>query len=1519
MRPIHRRSTGLFSAQPLLFATLLAGSGCSHGGGGGTAPFSQTALALDPHVARTTATELEFSGRLRGADAIRVIAPSGEIDVSASGGDFAVSVTLVPNRMNRIEFVGLSAAGERSLPVVTEVVQDQEAPELFVDCPADGAAIAFATVHVAGRVADRLSGAEGIRVTVNGIEAVVEIGIGTNGTFLAKSVPLVAGGPTTLTVEATDSLGNSATAQVAVAPQPPDTPRITRVDGDFQEARTLEFLPQPVGVVITRQGGEPFRDKLVTFTVARSDGQLSADGLTLSGPVMQMHTDRMGQAAVFWRLGTDAGCGNNRLVVTSGDVGGALTIFASAHPGAPKQIHISDGNGQRAEVRGPSALPLRVWVSDGPNGVEGIDVTFTPTSPTASLATVINGAEVSVNGPLTVPTGATGHAEVRYTLGVEPGEQEVEANFATNQGLPAVFTVHGLQRSAGVPTSFVGLVLDNARRPLSGATCILRQGDSATSPMTSDAGGRFRIDDIPFSGLSHLEVDGATVLGEDERYPHLGYEVQLVPQAENRLADDVLLPEIATGLRFDNTQDVVLSCPGIDGLRISVAAGSVRVPDPASPGAFLVPDATNPIELSISQVHTDDIPMPLPDGVAAPFAWTLQPAGTVFDPPARVSLPNMSGLPPASVVPLMSFDHDTGAFEIVASALVTCNGAEIETEDGGGIRKAGWGGVRTPPPPTTTVTTDDGGGGGWTASEGPIGSGYELIRQFKSPCSRLAPTTQEEYLAARMCEGDKAACAMQTARNFKLVPGTSCNPGPPGFADSVDLLKNALETLLNVLFSNRSLGAVGDGATEVLESESVSWSAPIAAEIVRGTARVTFGALPRPLEVGDGTSLSGLTQFGFGPESVGILTVRSIDPTPGSAVVEVVVVDPRSQPNLRLTLGGRVSSASILGGGQILNVPAVPGELMLPKLEVVGIGEVGVFIPAPLPPVPNGVTAFGVVPISAASELPTALEASATLNLLTPMEPTAMINVVGLLSGGVRRPLPGEAEGTTFATSNPAIVSVSSSGVVTLQGDGLAYVTARNDGIAAVVAIQATTGPLTTVEGFVQLPDGTPAPGAVVTSSILQSTTAMDFGRFSLERVPASTPITLWLSHTQDGQSFRATVQGVPPRPGQFTDVGIVTLAPASVPNEIPVFERMTGLLRVFDLDGGLLRVRQTNLDVTNAAMDPTGDLWVTNGTETLRRVRWSAAPLVVATGLLPGSTLASIAVAPDDTVWAMDTTAGRLAQFGPDASLRFDTPLVETDRIGEVAIGPYGPQSLDYHVFYVVTRDTGGATGVPFLVRHDARDLQAPPLVKQIDTPEVEWSAYFVRVDHDGLVWVAMDARGGTTFGVDRLVVYQSDGTLLKTVPVGTADTAWGGLAIDAVGTVWATAAHPQCNCAFVAHFDRNRILTTSGTHVTGLCESFPVPFASGLGGCWLAADGRLWATCNGSPLQLRIYDSDPLCADSGLAFTVPTLGEVIMSGDPTGYVLANTIHPARDFDGDGFSNRAELQAGRNPFLAGE
>ena len=634
----------------------------------------------------TANSEVTASGSTLGGTTVQILGGSSFIETDVINGAFSVGVPLNLNQVNHLFFTAIDANGTPSAPTAVQVIQDGEPPSLFIDFPEDGMELTTETTDVTGRVGDMLSGFLGLDVTVNGAPAEVIVGIGNNGTFVRLSVPLAIG-PNTISATATDKKRNIISREITVERiEIPDDARIMEVlSGNGQRRTVNEVLPDPVVVKVTRSDNTPFVNKIVNFKVTRSDGRLTPDGVGDGSLEFQVHTDANGLAQAFWKLGTDAGCGNNRIEATSEDIVGSTFFCASADPNNPKQINIGSGNNQRAEADGPAPGPLRVWVNDTCNGVEGVPVTFTP---------ILGGGKVNGADSATVNTGITGHAEVDFTLGPDQGNNLIEADFPGNPGNPAVFVVFGIVRDETQPTGFTGIVLNNSSQPVGGATCSLVIGTEILPIIAeTDYDGICVFNNITGSGPAKLFVDGLTATAVNGQpvspgsFPALSFETVIVPNAANSLPTPVLLPALNpnNARNYDGAQDVELTVEGIDGLKMLVKAGSMTRADGT------VPTTSNPATLALNQVHFDDVPMPMPDGAAPPFAWTLQPSGATFDPPVEVAYPNMSGLPAGAIAYFLSFNHDTNRFEIVATGRVTDDGSEIISDPGAGIFVAGWG------------------------------------------------------------------------------------------------------------------------------------------------------------------------------------------------------------------------------------------------------------------------------------------------------------------------------------------------------------------------------------------------------------------------------------------------------------------------------------------------------------------------------------------------------------------------------------------------------------------------------------------------------------------------------------------------------------------------------------------------------------------------------------------------------------------------------------------------------------
>ncbi|MGE4180793.1 MAG: RHS repeat-associated core domain-containing protein [Limisphaerales bacterium] len=679
----------------------------------------------------TTSSFVVFSGRGPTNTLIRVEGGAAYVTNRVDGGGgFELTVPLTANRLNRLFVSAVDEAGLSSPLAPIDILQDSTPPYLFIDTPASNSVLTTETTVVAGRVGDALSGFLGLSVMVNGEAARVDVGIGPNGTFERGPVPLNVG-VNTIVVVAADRLGNSMTRRLTVTRQVPSGPRLLAISGDLQETDIRERLPAPLVVRATQANGAPMAGRAIEFRVTRSDGrllavnpeQLAEDILTRSdystnGTMsVALRTDANGEARVWWTTGTDAGHANNRVTASAEGIDERVYFCSSARARPASQINIGSGNHQRGETFAPAPEPLKVWVSDGNNPAAGIPVTFSVVQGGGSLVPIAGPDGASPAGPglrasrpvgsvalhsvgqhaaggspeVTVLTSVTGHAEVDFTLGPQGGNQIVEATFPGNPGMPATFVLHGLQRVVGQPTSFVGLVQDNAFQPLGGATIDLEVA-GAMYRTVSDVDGRFGLQNVA-SGAGHLHVNGLTVttVGDDpiptNSFPSLQYTLVVVPNAENSLPLPVLLPRLNPNNArwYAGTNDIVLTCEGMEGLRMTIAANSMKHPD----GEIVSP--SRPALLSLNQVHHDDIPMPMPDGASPPFAWTLQPGGATFDPPVQVEYPNMSGLAPGAAAFFLTFNHDTERFEIVASGHVVEDGSRIVCDPGAGLTISGWG------------------------------------------------------------------------------------------------------------------------------------------------------------------------------------------------------------------------------------------------------------------------------------------------------------------------------------------------------------------------------------------------------------------------------------------------------------------------------------------------------------------------------------------------------------------------------------------------------------------------------------------------------------------------------------------------------------------------------------------------------------------------------------------------------------------------------------------------------------
>jgi hypothetical protein len=544
------------------------------------------------------------------------------------------------------------------------VVRDLTPPHVAIYQPRDGAELFEATTTVSGLVNDIVAGtvnASEVTVTVNGRPAAV-----ANRSFVAEGVPL-APGDNVLSVTATDEGGNTGHVEIRVRLEPATVPRVVVSSGNDQSGVIGTPLAQPLVVTLLDASGQPVSGKPVLFKVVSTDGMLDGGQRQVA-----VTTGPDGRAAVHFTLGKRAGVANQMVEATISRFRGPAVFRATALPADPSLIVVDAGNQQLGLAGHALPQPLVAAVTDaGFNRLAGVQVTFR----------VVRGRGQFQNRQqqITVATDTDGRAIVPFVL---PPEEEdashvVQAVISDLEGSPvATFVSYGRTAGEASQTSISGIVVDNSNMAVPGVT--LRILDTALTAQTDDK-GLFKIQPAPV-GTVKLVVDGSTAarLGS---WPDLEFVMTTISGRDNDLGMPIyLLPlDLSHGVLVDETRGGTLSLPDVPGFSMEILPGSVTFPNGSRSGL-----------VSVTAVHSDKVPMVPNFGQQPRLIVTIQPAGARFDPPARLTLPNVEGFAPGTVTEFYSFDHDLGHFVSIGPATVSEDGSVIVSNPGVGILKAGW-------------------------------------------------------------------------------------------------------------------------------------------------------------------------------------------------------------------------------------------------------------------------------------------------------------------------------------------------------------------------------------------------------------------------------------------------------------------------------------------------------------------------------------------------------------------------------------------------------------------------------------------------------------------------------------------------------------------------------------------------------------------------------------------------------------------------------------------------------------
>lgn len=615
----------------------------------------------------STKSPVEVSGTVEDDSAVTVVVNG--IDATVSGTTWTAVGVPIGEGGNTITAVATDIAGNVGTATITLLV-DTKGPTITIETPPPDTLLSIAEVDVAGMVNDILPGttidSDDITVVVNGLNAMVQ-----NRAWSLPKLPLQPG-DNEIRAVATDAGGNSTETIVHVMVVTEAGQFLKIVSGNPQSAPHGTMVPEPLVVVVQDQKGDAVAGVPVTFEVTRGEGLLSTGGQP--DRTVTVISDDDGLVTTTYIVGDRAGAGNHRVTVTSPGFIGFVEFCFEALATEPAKISADMGNGQIGAVGQPLPMPFVVLVMDSAgNPVENVLVTFEVTEGDGTL----DGAT-----SLSVQTNPDGMAATTLTLGPNEGKTFVSASFPGLLTEPVLFIATAKTPGNEAATTVSGVVLTNQDDPMPNVTVGLK---GTTLTTLTDDQGLFQIANAPV-GTHHLFVKGSTTTLPGV-WPSLEYELHVLAGHDNTVGMPIYLPTLDTdGAQLaGGATEVTIHMLGIPGASLTIFPDSVTCNDGSAQ-----------CEVTFSQVNIERVPMAAPLGSVFSLAWTVQPSGTLFDPPARVCIPN-DGRPIGAQIDLFSFDHDVENWVGIGTGTVTEDGTQICSDPGFGIHKAGWGGA--PPPP----------------------------------------------------------------------------------------------------------------------------------------------------------------------------------------------------------------------------------------------------------------------------------------------------------------------------------------------------------------------------------------------------------------------------------------------------------------------------------------------------------------------------------------------------------------------------------------------------------------------------------------------------------------------------------------------------------------------------------------------------------------------------------------------------------------------------------------------------
>lgn len=636
-----------------------------------------TATIDTPDSLTTVGTSsLEVTGTLVPSTAVLTV---NGIVIATDTGFYGVDVPLEEGHNTIV------ASAEFDGQVVTDSITvslDLTPPYITVDSHQDGQDVFDGAITVTGLINDIVRGTiedTQVNISVNGMAASV-----VNRSYSVIGVPLVEG-INTINVVGTDQVGNTATTIFTVNYIILTGKKIELVSGQGQTASIGETLAAPLVIRLIDEALQPVVGESVIFRVTQGAGQVGV-GEDSEGRAVIVETDAQGQASTKFQIGSRSGTSNHRVSVNVVGYDDEVIFNASASGTLGDKISLNSGNNQRGAVGQVLPEPLIVAVFDeGANAVSGARVLFEVTKGEGQFKGGSTNYETL--------TDSDGRASVEYILGLLEGldAQRVTATLLDAPELDeelltinAGFTLTAFASGNPGETTVSGVVLDNQDAPLPGVTVRIEMEGASPREAVTNEQGLFLITEVPV-GPVHLIADGSTTTVAGE-YPSLSYNFVTIAGVDNPLASPIYMVKLNQDEAiYAGLEDVELTLDQYPGFKLEVAKGSVTFSGGQREGY-----------ISATAVNASKLPMTPPNGMQPKFIVTIQPTGALFDPPARLSLPNFDGYAPGSQVEMFSYDHDMEEFVTIGLGTVSEDSSVIKSNIGVGVIKAGWQGGSKP-------------------------------------------------------------------------------------------------------------------------------------------------------------------------------------------------------------------------------------------------------------------------------------------------------------------------------------------------------------------------------------------------------------------------------------------------------------------------------------------------------------------------------------------------------------------------------------------------------------------------------------------------------------------------------------------------------------------------------------------------------------------------------------------------------------------------------------------------------